>query len=144
MKNYIVILGLILIQGCSSGSGDSAPIPIAKVFITNSTNGEIVTVKGVSSVGTKDVFVITSTDVNDPTPNILEQGEVGVIEITECDVLWELSYSVFFPDDPSNSFIAVKEMQMYSCDTEYEYEYSCQTQTFDFFGQPVTVTQCIS
>lgn len=73
---------------------------------------EIVSVTGLSSIGTKEVFVITSTDANDVTPNILERGEVGVIEITECDVLWELSYSVFIPDNPSNSLIAVKEMQM--------------------------------
>jgi hypothetical protein len=140
VKKYIVILAFIIIQGCSSNSGDSAPTPIAKVLITNGTDGEFVIVTGVSSVGTREVFVITSTDVNDATPNILEKGEVGVIEITACDVLWELSYSVFFPDNPSDNYIMVEEMQMYSCDTEYEF--TCSDQTFDFLGQPITLNSC--
>lgn len=141
MKKYIVILALIIIQGCTSGSGDSTPTPMAKVLIINGTDGEFLIVTGVSSVGTKEVFVITSMDINDPTPNILEKGEVGVIEITACNVLWELSYSVLFPDNPSDNYIMVEEMQMYSCDAEYEF--TCSTQTFDYFGQPITLNQCI-
>jgi hypothetical protein len=132
---------MFIASGCSSSDGDSAPTPIAKVLISNDTNGEITSVTGVSSIGTKEVFVITSTDVNNATPNIIEKGEVGVIEITECDVLWELSYSVSFPDNPLDNFIVVQDMQMYSCDTVSEI--TCLTLTFDYLGQPITLTQCI-
>ena len=95
---------------------------------------------GESSAGTTESFMLTSTDADDVTPNIIEKGEVGIVEITECDVLWELSYSVSISDDPLENVTLVQEMQMYSCDTEYEL--TCETQTFDFFGQPITLTQC--
>lgn len=141
---YILIIACLLmfiVSGCSSSDGDSAPTPIAQVLISNRTDGEITSVMGVSSIGTKEVFVITSTDVNNATPDILEKGEVGVIEIAECDVLWELSYSVSFPDNPSDNLIVVQEMQMYSCDTVSEV--TCVTETFVFLGEPITLTQCI-
>lgn len=132
---------MLFVSGCSSSDGGPAPTPIAQVLISNRTDGEITSVTGVSSIGTKEVFVITSTDVNNATPDIIEKGEVGVIEIIECDVLWELSYSVSFPDNPSDNLIVVQEMQMYSCDTVSEV--TCLTETFVFFGEPITLTQCI-
>lgn len=63
------------------------------------------------------------------------------IEITECDVLWEMSYVFFYPANPTDKLTTiVAEMEMFYCDTEYEFV--CQTQTFDFFDNPVTVSQC--
>ena len=142
---YLITCILAFIaSGCSSDDGGptttDTSVPIAKVFISHNYDGEIVSVIGESSVGTQESFVITTTDANDATPNIIESGEVGVIEITECDVLWEMSYRFFFPDNPTDKLTIVAEMSMYSCDTEYEFV--CQTATFDFFGQPLTVSQC--
>ena len=141
MKKYIAILALIFIQGCSSSSEDPAPTPIAKVLFVNNGDGDIVGVMGESSVGTKELFVLTSTDANDATQNIIEKGEVGVIEITKCNVLWDLSYSVSISDDPLDNIIQAIGMQMYSCDTEYEL--TCVTLTFEYLGQPITLTQCM-
>jgi len=134
------MLALIFIQGCSNGSEDSVPTQVAKVFFINNGDEAIVGVMGESSAGTTESFVLTSTDADDATPNIIEKGEVGIVEITECDVLWELSYSVSISDDPLENVTLVQEMQMYSCDTEYEL--ICETQTFDLFGQLITLTQC--
>ena len=140
MKKYIAILALIFIKGCSSSSEDPALTPIAKVLFVNNGDGDIVGVMGESSLGTKELFVLTSTDANDATQNIIEKGEVGVIEITKCNVLWDLSYSVSISDDPLDNIIQTTGMQMYSCDTEYVF--TCKTQTFDYFGQQITLTQC--
>ena len=142
---YLITCVLAFIaSGCSSDSGNSTTTdtaaPIAKVFISHNYDGEIVSVIGESSVGTQESFVITTTDANDATPNIIESGEVGVIEITECDVLWEMSYRFFFPADPTNKLTIVNEMKMYSCDTEYSY--TCLRQVFDFFDEEIDVSQC--
>ena len=149
LKNSIKVIGratlpilfVLSFTGCFGGGGDDSAAPVAKVLFVNNGVEAIVSVIGESSVGTTESFVLTSTSADDATPNIIEKGEVGVVEITECDALWELSYSVSISNDPSDNIVLVQEMQLYSCDTEYEL--TCETQTFDYFGQPITVTRCM-
>ena len=143
---YLITCILAFIaSGCSSDDGGPAPTdtsaPIAKLNFVNNSDGAIVSVIGKSSLGTIEYFVITSTDANDDTPNIIEKGEVGVVEITEYDALWELSYSMSFSTDPLDIDTAVFDMQIFSCDAEYMI--TCDTQTFDFFGEETTVSSCI-
>ena len=129
MKKYLILLALILIQSCSSGGGDETTttqpppviVPVAKLSFVNDFNATIIGVNGVSSVGTTEKFTITSTDPNDTTPNRIESGEVGIVEIQECDVFWDLTMLITEVDyDFQDEFMVVfHDMQLFSCDREY-------------------------
>ena len=127
-------LALVVLLGCSSEGNDgtstiSSPTNDPSVAILYfhffddylTVEGTIIGLEGDSSTGIHKTFRLTSTDPTDTDPTTIAENQLGVVELSECDVAWDLQLLIRNdkPDDPNYLIPAQHDMQFFSCGSEY-------------------------